>query len=166
MLYLEDESQAQFDFDKEKLANQVIEAAAEYEACPYEVEVELILTTNNMIHEVNKEQRDVDSPTDVLSFPMLEYEAPGDFSFLEEQEDKAGYFNPDTGFLMLGDIMVSTDKVKEQAEKYGHSEQREYAFLIAHSMLHLFGYDHMEEEEAAVMEQHQRAILDRLGITR
>ena len=75
-------------------------------------------------------------------------------------------FNPDTGEAILGDIIISVDKVREQAEEYGHSELREFAFLITHSMLHLFGYDHMEPEEAKVMEDKQRQILDELSITR
>ena len=124
----------------------------------------MTLTDNEGIHAINKEYRQIDRPTDVLSFPMLSYETPGDFSFLsDENEDD---FNPDTGEVMLGDIIISVDKVKEQAVEYGHSEKREFAFLITHSMLHLFGYDHMEADEDAVMEEHQRKILDALGITR
>ena len=75
-------------------------------------------------------------------------------------------FDPDTGELLLGDIVVSTQKAKEQAESYGHSEKRELAFLILHSMLHLFGYDHETEAEREEMEARQRAVLDGLGITR
>lgn len=95
---------------------------------------------------------------------MLSYATPGDFSFLEEENDDD--FNPDTGEAILGDIIISVDKVKEQAESFGHSEEREFAFLIVHSMLHLFGYDHMEPDEAAVMEAKQRQILEEMNITR
>ena len=102
---------------------------------------------------MNLEQRGIDRPTDVLSFPMIEYDAPGDFSVIDEETGDA--FTPETGELMLGDIVISKEKVLSQAEEYGHSPKREYAFLIAHSMLHLFGYDHMEEEERAEMEAHQ-----------
>lgn len=115
------------------------------------------------IREMNREFRDIDRATDVLSFPMIAYESPADFAFLEEDES---CFDPDTGELMLGNIVISKQKVVEQAEEYGHTVEREYAFLIAHSMLHLLGYDHMEEEERAVMEKKQREILDGLGITR
>ena len=76
------------------------------------------------------------------------------------------YFNPDSGELVLGDIIISLDKVVEQAEKYGHSSRRELAFLVAHSMMHLFGYDHMESTEAEVMEKKQEDVLQILGITR
>ena len=106
----------------------------------------------------------MDAPTDVLSFPMLEYDTPSDFEHVEE--DFADCFNPETGELMLGDIMISVDKVEEQAEKYGHSTTRELAFLVAHSMLHLCGYDHMEDEERLVMEAKQNEILEGKGYCR
>jgi probable rRNA maturation factor len=143
----------------------VVAEAADYVDCPYEVQVNVVLTDNASIHEVNREYRAVDAPTDVLSFPVVAYGEPGDFSVLENvgMED---CFEPDTGELMLGDIMISLEKVVSQAAEYGHATRRELAFLVAHSMLHLFGYDHMEPEEAAVMEEKQEEILQRLGITR
>ena len=95
---------------------------------------------------------------------MLDYESPSDFDHVEDMF--ADCFNPETGELMLGDIMISVDKVEEQAEKYGHSPARELAFLTAHSMLHLFGYDHMEEAERLVMEQRQKEILESRGYRR
>ncbi|MDD6235030.1 MAG: rRNA maturation RNase YbeY [Lachnospiraceae bacterium] len=147
----------------EEIADKVINAALDYEECPYEAEVSLTLVDNDRIHEINKEFRDIDRPTDVLSFPMVEYDDAGEFAFLEDEDD---CFNPETGELMLGDIIISLDKVEEQALAYGHSVTREYAFLIAHSMLHLMGYDHMTDDDAAVMEAKQRAILDNLNITR
>ena len=113
---------------------------------------------------MNMEYREVDRPTDVLSFPQVEYETPADFAWAEEHEMDC--FDPDTGELFLGDIVISLDKVKEQAEKYNHSVRREFAFLVAHSMLHLLGYDHMTPEEAKDMESRQSAALEHLGITR
>ena len=95
---------------------------------------------------------------------MGDYGTPSDFERLEEQAED--YFNPETGELLLGDIIISMDKVEEQAAKYGHSAERELAFLTAHSMLHLCGYDHMEEEERLEMEKRQAAILERKGYTR
>lgn len=147
----------------EEIADKVINAALDYEECPYEAEVSLTLVDNNRIHDINKEFRDIDHPTDVLSFPMVEYDDAGEFAFLEDEDD---CFNPETGELMLGDIIISLDKVEEQAIAYGHSFTREYAFLIAHSMLHLMGYDHMTDDDASIMEAKQRAILDNLNITR
>lgn len=161
---IEYETEKELGIPYEKIIEDVIEASLDYEECPYEAEVNVVLTGNEEIHQVNAEYRKVDAPTDVLSFPMLEYESPSDFSHVEE--DYADCFNPESGELMLGDIMISVDKVTEQAEKYGHSVTRELAFLVAHSMLHLCGYDHMEEEERILMEQKQREILDKIGYTR
>lgn len=160
---LEEEVNPDFDFAYQKLAEEVIEAAIETEGFPYEAEVNLLLVSTEEIHQINREHRQIDRPTDVLSFPLISYERPGDFSALEQDEDN---FNPDTGEALLGDIVLCVDKVKEQAESFGHSQKREYAFLILHSMLHLFGYDHMTEEETAVMEQKQRYILEKMNILR
>ena len=165
---IEYEPDNKLDLDYEKIINEVVNEAAAYEKCPYEIEVNVALTDNEAIHQINKEFREVDAPTDVLSFPMIKYEAPSDFESLEDEfeNNTEDYFNPGTGELMLGDIVVSVEKVAEQAEKYGHSEVRELAFLVAHSMMHLFGYDHMTEEESKVMEAKQREVLDNIGITR
>lgn len=103
-------------------------------------------------------------PTDVLSFPMIPFRTEADFSVAEEAE--ADYFDPDSGELILGDIIISAERVFQQAESFGHSPKREFAFLTAHSLLHLCGYDHMVPEEAAVMEKKQEAVLEKLGITR
>ena len=160
----EKEVNTNFDFDCEALAKDVITFTIDHEEFPYEAEVNLTLVDNEEIHTINREYRNIDRPTDVLSFPMLSYEAAGDFSKLEDNYDDN--FNPDTGEILLGDIVISVDKVAEQAESYGHSQKREYAFLIVHSILHLFGYDHMTPEEAAVMEAKQSQILDEMNITR
>ena len=161
---IEYEAKRRLELPYETIINDVIEEAMDYEDCPYEAEVSVTLTDNEAIREINREHRGIDSPTDVLSFPMVDYERPADFDGLEDRAED--YFNPETGELMLGDIIVSVDKVEEQAEKYGHSQARELAFLVAHSMLHLFGYDHMEEEERLVMERKQAEILERRGYRR
>lgn len=162
-LIFEEEGELHLELPCEELATKVIEAALDYEGCPYEVEVNLLLTMNDEIQEMNQNFRQIDRPTDVLSFPMIDYEESGNFDFLEEVIDA---FHPESGELMLGDIVISKEKVITQAEEYGHSVEREYAFLIAHSMLHLFGYDHMEEEERVVMETKQKEILEQLQIFR
>lgn len=151
-------------FAAEELAAQVVGHSLEYENCPYEVEVNLLLTSDEEIHKMNREFRGIDRATDVLSFPMLEYESPADFDSIEEAGDDC--FHPDSGELMLGDIVISKDRVLAQAEAYGHSAKREFAFLTAHSMLHLMGYDHMEPEEAARMERKQSEILAQMNIRR
>ena len=162
-LFMEIETDRKLPFDARKIAELVIETSLDYVKCPYETEVSLLLTTDEEIKEINRMQRQIDRATDVLSFPMADYETPGDFSHLDED---AGLFHPDTGELMLGDIVISVDKVFEQAEEYGHSVTREFCFLVAHSMLHLLGYDHMEPEEEKVMFARQEEILKELGITR
>lgn len=163
-LYMENETEADFSFPAEETARLVCEAALEAEGCPYEAQVNLVLTDDSGIREMNRDARGMDRATDVLSFPNVDFERAGRFDISEDRE--ADYFDPDTGELLLGDIMISVDKVREQAERYGHSQRREFAFLIAHSMLHLCGYDHMEEEEAEEMERRQEAILAGLGILR
>lgn len=162
--YVENETEVTFPFDVEEIVKQVAEAVLDAEGCPYATQINLLLTDNEGIHEFNKEYRGIDRETDVLSFPNLDFEQAGVFAIEESRE--VDYFDPDTGELILGDIIISVDKVQEQATAYGHSLRREFAFLVAHSMLHLCGYDHMEEEEAKVMEGKQETILTNLGITR
>lgn len=163
-LFYEEEVSFEIDFTPEEVALKVINEVAEEERIPYEFDVYLTMVDNESIREINAEQRGIDDSTDVLSFPNLDFEAPGDFALVDEHE--FDYFDMESGMLLLGDIVISVDKVKEQAREYGHSEKREFAFLVAHSMLHLCGYDHMEPEEATIMEAKQKIVLDRLGITR
>lgn len=163
-IYLENETDVPFDFDERETADRVAEKILEMENCPYEATVNILVTDSAGIRQFNREFRDMDSPTDVLSFPNIAYETPADFGRVEEEA--ADCFEPDTGELVLGDIIVNADRVIEQAEAYGHSRKREFAFLVAHSMLHLLGYDHMTDEEAAVMEEKQERALQALHITR
>lgn len=163
-LNLTEECSNDFSFDCQEIAFQVMNAVLDSEQCPYEATVDLTLTDDTTIHEINQQQRGIDRATDVLSFPMTQFPVPGKFDFLEEEEMDS--FDPDSGELMLGDIVISVDHVVAQAEEYGHSVLREFAFLVAHSMYHLIGYDHMTESEAAVMEAKQRDILKQLKITR
>ncbi|NCB91448.1 MAG: rRNA maturation RNase YbeY [Clostridia bacterium] len=159
----EDEQSQSFDFDFQDVAKQVIEAVLDQEKCPYEADVSLVLTDNEGIQHTNREFRGIDKATDVLSFPMVDFPAPADYSILEEDES---CFHPDSGELILGDIMISVPRALEQSMEYGHSVKREYAFLIAHSMLHLLGYDHMEDDERKVMEEKQEQVLRYLKIER
>lgn len=159
----ENEQEQTFDFDFLEVASQVIDTVLDQEGCPYEAEVSLVLTTDEEIHRTNLEFREIDRPTDVLSFPMVDFPAPADYSVLEDDDS---CFHPESGELMLGDIMISIPRAVEQAAAYGHSVKREYAFLIAHSMLHLLGYDHMEDCERLVMEEKQELALQQLHIKR
>ncbi len=115
-------------------------------------EVSVTLTNNAYIHTLNKEYRNMDRPTDVLSFALNESEEP-------EIEGSPA-------MNALGDIIISVERAEEQAEEYGHSLRREVAFLTVHGMLHLLGYDHMEEEEREEMEKEQRFVMEQLGISR
>ncbi len=162
-IFLENEIDAIFSFDLEKVAEQLINAALDYEDFPFDISVEINIVNNEMIREINKQYRKIDKATDVLSFPMINYPASGDYSQLEDDDSN---FDPEDGTLILGNIVISADKVREQALEYNHSELREYSFLIVHSMLHLFGYDHEDEKDAEVMFLRQEAILEKCGITR
>lgn len=163
-LILENETELDLEIDYENIGKEVINAVLDYVDCPYECVVNILLTDNAGIQSTNMEMRGLNQPTDVLSFPGISFQKEGDFSIVEE--DIPSYFDSESGELMLGDIMISLDKVKEQALEFNHSIRREYAFLIAHSMLHLSGYDHMEEKERQRMEQMQNEILNSIGYSR
>ncbi len=163
--YVENEVDAQFDFDIEQLATLVAQVVLKEESCDYDVEIGLTITDDEGIRELNRQFREIDSPTDVLSFPNVSYEEAGDFSVIDSDQ-RLDLENPDSGKIMFGDIVINEKRVLSQAEEYGYSKKREFAFLIAHSMLHLCGYDHMESEEAKVMEAKQEKVLQNLGITR
>lgn len=162
--YVDNETDVTFSFDVEELVAKVANAVLDMENCPYEAQVNVLITDNEGIRTFNREYRDIDKETDVLSFPNVDFEEEGVFDISEDAE--ADYFDPESGELILGDIILSVDRIKEQAESYGHSILREFAFLVAHSMFHLCGYDHMEEAEAKRMEEKQEAVLQALQITR
>ncbi len=142
----------------------MIRAGLEETECPFEAQVNLLVTDDENIRKMNRDFRQIDAPTDVLSFPLQDYPAPADFSSF--QEGDIDVFDPETGELMLGDIVINAQRVISQAEEYGHSQKREFAFLTAHSLLHLTGFDHLEEEERAGMEDYQRRIMEKVGILR
>ena len=141
------------------LLRRVIPAALEAEGVSFPCEVDVLFTDDEGIHAINLEQRGVDRPTDVLSFPMFDLQ-PGDKPG-EEDED------PDTGLVPLGDMCISLERAQAQAEEYGHSVQRELSYLAVHSVLHLLGYDHMDEGPMKKqMRQREEDILGTLGIVR
>lgn len=162
--YIENEVNCSFPFDIEETVTKVIRQALFQEGCQYETEVNLLITDKEGIREYNRDYRGIDKDTDVLSFPGVDYENPADFSIAEANEND--YFNPDTGELILGDIILCEERIREQAEEYGHSLLREFSFLIAHSVLHLLGYDHIEPDEEADMFARQEKILEALHIGR
>ena len=154
------ETEILWDFDYMKLYEQAASVSLDEEGCPYEVTVSLLLTDDDAIRKINSENRGIDKATDVLSFPMIELSSPANFSDLKDDNMS---FDPDTGELILGDIVLSKDRIEAQAKEYGHSLEREYTFLIVHSMLHLMGYDHMNDEDRKLMEERQKIIMARLA---
>ncbi len=131
----------------ETLMKRVIRKAVTEHYPDHRFEVNVTVCDDETIKEINKEHRGIDKPTDVLSFPFLDFETP-------------------EVLTLLGDIIISRDTAYRQAEEYGHSPKREFCFLAAHSALHLLGYDHETEAEREEMEAKQREILDELGIKR
>ena len=141
------------------LIRKVIRTALDAEGMTLPCEVDVLLTDDAGIHAVNLDMRGVDRPTDVLSFPEFDL-TPG------EHPDEMDA-DPGTGLIPLGDMVISMEHVAAQAKEYGHSRQRELAYLVTHSVLHLLGYDHLDEgPQKAQMRQREEAILAELGITR
>lgn len=157
------ESEKDMGIPYKEIIEKMVIAALDFEKCPYEAEVSVTVVDDDEIHQINKEYRSIDRATDVLSFPFNEWDTPGDFEGIEDSVDA---FNPESGELLLGDIILSIDRIESQAIEYGHSKTRELAFLVVHSMLHLMGYDHMNDEERVIMEEKQRKILELEGISR
>ena len=144
-----------------ELLRQVIPAALEAEGVPFPCEVDVLFTDDAGIHAVNLEQRGIDAPTDVLSFPMFQL-TPGIPPTRDEVEA-----DPGTGLVPLGDMVISLERARAQGEEYGHGPQREVAYLAVHSVLHLLGYDHLDEGPMkAQMRAREEAILARLGLER
>ena len=137
----------------------VIRTALSAEGMTLPCEINVSITDDAGIHEINREMREVDRPTDVLSFPVFDL-LPGE---LPDAEDA----DPGTGLIPLGDMVLSLERIAAQAKEYGHSNRRETAYLVVHSVLHLLGYDHLDEgEEKKRMRAREEAILAELGITR
>lgn len=139
---------------QQELVTKLLEFAAIQEKVTEGSEVSVTFVNNERIHEINKEYRQKDAPTDVISFAMEEM-GEGEIEIIGEDVP-----------AVLGDIIISIDRTKEQAEEYGHSYERELGFLAIHGFLHLLGYDHMNEEDEKVMFSRQRELLEQYGLTR
>lgn len=155
------------DEDMLKASLMIVKEALSIYSCPYECSVNVYLTDEEEIREMNSENRGIDSATDVLSFPNLPFTTgnKGDFDILSDYPD-ADIKDPETGKILLGDIVICASRVMLQAKEYGHSLKREFAFLVCHSILHLLGFDHMEDDDREEMENAQRLILENTGYTR
>ena len=137
----------------------VIRTALAAEGVDFPCEVDVSVTSDAGIQEINREMRQVDAPTDVLSFPVFDL-APGELPGPEDAD-------PGTGLVPLGDMVISLERVHAQAKEFGHSNRRELAYLAVHSVLHLLGYDHLDEGPMKQqMRAREEAILGELGITR
>lgn len=139
-----------------------VAAALSSEGIAQPVELSVTIVDNDEIHQINLAQREMDKPTDVLSFPMIEYVHHESMAEAIASEP----VNPDSGLVYLGDIVISWDKVMEQSDAYGHSRDRELGFLVVHSMLHLLGYDHTDKEDEQLMIGRQKVIMAKLGLDR
>ena len=141
------------------LIRRAIRTALAAEGMELPCEIDVRITNDRGIHEINREMRQVDAPTDVLSFPMFDL-TPGE---LPDEYDA----DPATGLIPLGDMCLSMERVAAQAKEYGHSNRRELAYLVVHSVLHLLGYDHLDEgEEKAKMRGREEAIMTLLQLSR
>ena len=145
--------------EKRALIRRVIRTALAAEGVGFPCEIDVLLTNDAGIHQINREMRQVDRPTDVLSFPEFEL-TPGELPTTEDAD-------PGTGLVPLGDMVLSTERVAAQAKEYGHSNRRELAYLVVHSVLHLLGYDHLDEgAQKAQMREREEAIMAALGLER
>lgn len=160
-VYIENE-QNKFEITEEINAciKKVAAAVMEHEKCGFDAEADVTLTDNENICELNRQYRQKNVPTDVLSFPLLEFDENGNITNSDYDAD------PESGIILLGDIVISMERAAAQAEEYNHSLMREIGFLTAHSMLHLLGYDHETPREAEIMHEKENIILNSLGITR
>lgn len=143
----------------------VINFALKEEEVDLECEVSLLFVDNDEIREINNETRQIDRETDVLSFPMLDYENKKIFKeCYKNHEFSESDFDGEE--LVLGDIVLSLEKALEQSKEYNHSYEREASYLVVHSVLHLLGYDHMEDEDKVIMRKREEEILGKLNIIR
>ena len=156
-VYIENPSGCRFQFHYKVVIQKAINAVLEDLDIPKELDVNVLIVSPEEIRRINRETRDIDKVTDVLSFPYFEYQEAGVF-------DRSQYDPAEEE--ILGDIVVCGEKILSQAEEYGHTVLREYAFLIVHSMLHLQGFDHIEPDDALIMEQAQDDIMEKIGIRR
>ena len=153
MNYIDIEDEIGIDSNLNEIIISTVNTVCEKEKLPL-INVCVLITDKDGIREINKENRNVDAPTDVLSFPYLTYdENMNPLEDIEEEKD------PETGALCLGDMVICMDVIKEHAEEYGNTVERELSYMVVHSMYHLLGYDHMEEEDKKKMRAQEKEII-------
>ena len=166
MIYV-DNRQEKIEVDEKlvDLLKNVIEFALKEEEVDVECEVSLLFVDNDEMREINNETRGIDRATDVLSFPMLDYENKKVFKEMYKNYEFS-QSDCDGEELVLGDVVLSLEKALEQSKEFNHSFEREASYLVVHSILHLLGYDHMEEDDKVIMRKREEEILNKLNITR
>lgn len=146
-----------------KLMKKLLKTTIKLSKCGLKkVSVEVSFVDKKEIKRLNKEFRQIDKETDVLSFPVLDLKPMQKVDINDFIED----FDPETNSLMLGDIIICNDVAKKNAEEYGHSYEREVCYLVVHGCLHLLGYDHMEEDDKKLMRAMEETVLTKYKITR
>ncbi|OPF51990.1 rRNA maturation RNase YbeY [Clostridium baratii] len=166
MIYVDNrQEKIKIDEEFQNKLEEVINFALKEEEVIVQAEISMLFVDNEEIREINNDTRGIDRATDVLSFPMLDYEDKKVFKEMYKDKEFNETFM-DGEELVLGDIVLSLERALEQSEEYNHSFTREACYLVVHSVLHLLGYDHMEDEEKKVMRKREEEILGKLDITR
>ncbi|MBE1303948.1 rRNA maturation RNase YbeY [Clostridium botulinum] len=166
MIYIDNrQNKIKVNEELENKIKEIIDYALKEEKVNIDYEISVVFIDNNSIKEINKDYRNIDKATDVLSFPMLDYEEGEVFKdiYLNYEFDESDL---DEGNLVLGDIALSLEKAEEQSKEFGHSFLRETSYLTIHSVLHLLGYDHMEEDKKVIMRQREEEILKSFNLHR
>lgn len=166
MIYVDNrQEKIKIDEEFQNKLEEVINFALKEEKVTVPAEISMLFVDNEEIREINNDTRGIDRATDVLSFPMLDYEDKKVFKEMYKDKEFNETFM-DGEELVLGDIVLSLERALEQSEEYNHSFTREACYLVVHSVLHLLGYDHMEDEDKKVMRKREEEILGKLDITR
>lgn len=156
-----------FSFSLKTTAIKIIDLILSKENIKTKCEANLYIVDNNAIKKINKQERNINKATDVLSFPMINYDIVKNIDkYIKTHKSYIDFYNYDKKIVNLGEIIISADKVISQAKKYGHSIKREFSFLVAHSILHLLGYDHIKKADEKIMISKQENYLNELGIVR
>ena len=156
-----------FGFSLKTISKKILDHILLQEKVKTKCEVTLHIVDNKTIKSINSKERNINKATDVLSFPLIDYDIVKDIDkYINNHKSYIDFYNYDTKRIMLGDIVISADKALSQAKKYNHSIKREFSFLFAHSVLHLLGYDHMIKSDEVIMFSKQEKYLNDLGIVR
>ena len=156
-----------FDFNVENITKRVLMEAMIIEKVPFDISINVDIVADKKIKNINKQERNIDKVTDVLSFPVVNFKRPATYNlFYNNKKIDIDYLDLDTNTVFLGDIVINKNRVLSQSKLYNHSIKREYAFLLTHSFLHLVGYDHMKKNDEERMCKEQEKVLTKLKIYR